>query len=122
LRVFKVCEEHRVETSCYEDDILPAAVTPNGQATFATRRIGSVSVSVVDTWLRPKSDSQATGPLGNEVRASDLRALVVAARSDHGNREVKHLQSSRVSIAVQQECVCVCVCVCMRQISCGINS
>jgi len=72
-----------------------------------------VSVSVVDTWLRPKSDSQATGPLGNKVRASDLRALVVAARSDHGNREVKHLQSSRVLIAVQQECVCVSVCECV---------
>lgn len=74
-----------------------------------------MSVSVVDTSPRPKSDSQATGPLGNEFRASDLRALVVAVRSDRGNREVKHLQSSRVLIAVHQECVCV------RQISCGIN-
>jgi hypothetical protein len=67
-----------------------------------------VSVSVVDTSARPKSDSQATGPLGNEFRASDLRALVVAVRSDHGNREVKHLRSSRVLIAVHQECVCAC--------------
>jgi hypothetical protein len=58
-----------------------------------------VSVSVVDTSPRPKSDSQATGPLGKEVRASNLRAFVVAARSDHGNREVKQL-SSRVLIAV----------------------
>lgn len=68
---------------------------------------------------------KATGPLGNEVRASDLRALVVAARNDHGNREVKHLQSSRVLIAVQQECVYVCVRVrvLVRQISsCGSNS
>jgi len=88
-----------------------------------------VSVSVVDTWLRPKSDSQATGPLGNEVRASDLRAFVAATRSDNGNREVKHLQSSRVLIAVQQEsvCVCVCECVCVRVLvkqvsSCGINN
>ena len=79
---------------------MPAVVTPNGRATFATRKIGSVSVSAADTSPRPKSDSQATGPLGNEVRASDLRALVVAARSDYGNRETKQLQSSRVLIEV----------------------
>jgi hypothetical protein len=59
-----------------------------------------VSVSAVDTSPRPKSDSQATGPLRNEVSASDLRALVVAARVDHSDREMKQSQPSRVLIVV----------------------
>jgi hypothetical protein len=60
-----------------------------------------VSVSVVYTSPRPKSDSQATtGPLGNEVSASDLRALVVAATVRRSDREMKQFQPSRVLIAV----------------------